>query len=580
MDSNCYSTTIGLIGNKLYAWGGGSGGQLGDNGLAVSANSIAGTSWSQIAANGYGPTFGIKTDGSLWTWGSGVGIFGYFGGQGLNSSTVISYSSPVQVGSSSWSQVATNGIAAAAIRSDGGLFTWGCNQDGGLGQNNLIHRSSPVQIGSSSWVAVSVGGGAQVSNNVTILGILTTGALFGWGYNGSGQVGDGSASNRSAPVQIGTSSWTQVSAGIQHTVAVKSNFNIYTWGNNGKGQLGDTTTVSKSSPVLINASFFANSPLATLGKATVIVAGVDSTSIIGGATTGARGLWTWGDNTYGLLGSNSVAHRSSPVQIGTSSWTAVAAASSYGAAIRSDGGLFTWGGNVVGQLGDGSATTVNRSSPVQVGTSSWTQISASDGNSNTGLVVAAISSTNSAAFITGTGVSGNLGIGTAVTVSSLTALGPYVVGIWARSSPIQIGSSSWTQVAVSNGNSFFAKRNDGTIFAWGLNTNGELGLNDLVHRSSPVQVGAGSWNTVGTNGVFGPLASTNAMYLWGSNTIGQLGDNTVVSRSSPVQVASSLYSSTLYPVVSPTVVGASALKVAAGAQFTAYVGSGSGLYTW
>jgi alpha-tubulin suppressor-like RCC1 family protein len=124
-------------------------------------------------------------------------------------------------------------------------------------------------------------------------------------------------------VQIGSSSWTAVSAGDYHTAAIKTDGILFTWGLGTYGRLGDGTTTTRSSPVQI------------------------------------------GDNALSSL---------SPIQIGSSSWTAVSAGASHTAAIRSGGTLFTWGNSSYGQLGDGTTTT--RSSPVQIGSSSWTLISA------------------------------------------------------------------------------------------------------------------------------------------------------------------------------------------------------------
>jgi alpha-tubulin suppressor-like RCC1 family protein len=84
------------------------------------------------------------------------------------------------------------------------------------------------------------------------------------------------------------------------------------------------------------------------------------------------------------LGDGTTINKSSPVQIGSSSWTSVTAGESHSAAIRTDGALFTWGGNTSGQLGDG--TTINKSSPVQIGSSSWTMVTAgAEGTQQAGL---------------------------------------------------------------------------------------------------------------------------------------------------------------------------------------------------
>ena len=171
--------------------------------------------------------------------------------------------------SSAASDVYKRQTHTAAIRSDGGLFTWGYQSFGRLGNGVQGYSgvSSPVQIGSSSWTAVSSGlnhGGA----------IRSGGTLFMWGRNQTGYIGDGTIfANRSSPVQIGggtftlstsspvqigASSWTAVSASGfngSHTAAIRSDGGLFAWGLNGIGQLGDGTIISRSSPVQIAVSY-------------------------------------------------------------------------------------------------------------------------------------------------------------------------------------------------------------------------------------------------------------------------------------------------------------------------------------
>ena len=132
----------------------------------------------------------------------------------------------------------------AAIRSDGALFTWGNNGYGQLGQNIAfnIYVSSPVQVGTSSWTAVA-GGYYHTA------AIRSDGALFTWGHNNYGQLGQNTTTNVSSPVQVGTSSWTAVVGGFYHTAAIRSDGALFTWGYNNNGQLGQNTITNLSSPV-------------------------------------------------------------------------------------------------------------------------------------------------------------------------------------------------------------------------------------------------------------------------------------------------------------------------------------------
>ena len=243
----------------------------------------------------------------------------------LGDGTTTNRSSPVQIGTSSWAAVSTgggsSGFFSAAIRSDGALFTWGLNAIGQLGDGTTVSKSSPVQVGSSSWTTVAAGGAHTAA-------IRSDGALFTWGINTNGQLGDGTTTARSSPVQIGTSSWTAVAAGTSHTLGISGNL-LYTWGLNFSGQLGQGTSgfTQRSSPSLVGSNVLPDSD------------------------------------------------RSSPVQVGTQSWSVVAAGFSHAGAIRANGGLYLWGSNFFGQLGQNNI--INTISPVQVGTRSFTLLSLS-----------------------------------------------------------------------------------------------------------------------------------------------------------------------------------------------------------
>ena len=562
--------------NLLYGWGVNASGQLGQVVNTVSKSSPVqissfsteaiqqtyltntgktGYSWTSISTGGNLTTSAaIRSDGRLFTWG-----YNLYGQLGQN--TIISTSSPVSVGTSSWTSVTVGNNSLYAIRSDNMLFAWGSNAEGQLGQNDLVHRSSPVQVGTSSWSMVT-------SNSITgvtsgyVLAVRSDKALFAWGLNASGQLGLNDVVSRSSPVQIGTSSWSMVSAGSSTVTAIRSDYSLWAWGAGTNGALGDNTVVSKSSPVQISASSVTDSWI-------FVSSGQQFNFAIkwsGGAGLPWGALWAWGFNTTGNLGLNDILNRSSPVQVGTDVfWTkAVAGLASFG--LDATNRLFSWGDGRNGQLGS-NTTNIHRSSPVQIGTNSWTAISS--GNTT----AMALSGPNNQLYTWGDNVNGAIGTGDTTsksspvfirsTIDSWNAIGAAGYGtsigirsdntLWAwglnatgqigdntvisKSAPVQIGASSWSQV--SAGSSFSAALTaDNRLFMWGANGNGQLGLGDILHRSSPVQVGT-SWNIVKT-GSFSSMAinSVGLLFAWGNGTNGELGNRTVVSRSSPIQVNS------------------------------------------
>ena len=312
-------------------------------------------------AAGDAHTVEIKSDGTLWAWGSNAD------GQ-LGDGTTTAKNSPVQTGSDKWVSVAAGSFHTVAIKSDGTLWAWGANADGQLGDGTGIIRTSPVQISTDNiWVSVVAGSSHTVA-------LKSDGTLWAWGWNGYGQLGDGTEMDKFSPVQIGADGkWEHIAAGYAHTVAIKSDGTLWAWGYNYAAQLGDGTTMNKSSPEQIG----------TDNTWVSVAAGTYHTVAVKADGT----LWAWGYNGYGELGDGGTTnHSSSPEKIGTdSTWASVAAGSDHTLALKSDGTLWAWGDNRDGQLGSDDGTTTQRTSPKQLGTdSTWASVAA--GGSHTAAV--------------------------------------------------------------------------------------------------------------------------------------------------------------------------------------------------
>ena len=549
------------LNGTLWAWGSNtstSAGNLGlGNAVATSSPSQVGTlsDWSQIASGGANTgSFAVKTDGTLWSWGTQP-----YGALGQGDTTARS--SPVQVGSlTTWSQVSANWRNAMAVKTDGTLWSLGGqNTDGELGHGDTTNRSSPVQVGSlTDWSRVSVGYNFVAS-------VKTDGTMWTWGKNLSGALGLGDTTSRSSPVKVGSlTDWSTVMAGTWFVIAQKTDGTLWSWGQGSGGTHGLGDTANRSSPVQIGSLTTWGSVNFTAGNTGIAVphvikndktlwgwgneykgtlgdnAEVDRSSPtqIGGATdwfategsdnaaVGIRkinnnagyALWTWGRNNYGQLGQNNTTNTSSPIQLGTlNDWSHIAVGSPPNvAAIKTDGTLWTWGNNTYGQLGQND--TVHRSSPAQIGNlSDW---SSADGGNHFLLI-----KTDGTLWAMGrNNTAGGLGDGTAVS----------------RSSPVQIGSlTTWSKVRCI-GRASMALKTNGTLWTWGEGSNGLGGHGDTVVRSSPVQVGSlTDWASIGGGiDALHAVKTDGTLWCWGQNSKGQIGDGTVVKRSSPVQVGS------------------------------------------
>ncbi|OGA38117.1 MAG: hypothetical protein A3G26_01175, partial [Betaproteobacteria bacterium RIFCSPLOWO2_12_FULL_65_110] len=478
-----YFTVALKTDGTLWTWGQNDFGQLGDGttgclSCSRSTPTQIGSGYSAIAA-GWAHAVAIKTDGTLWTWGSNG--FGQLG-----TGTHSEASSPVQVGSGYSAAAAGNGHTVA-IKTDGTLWAWGRNFDGELGIATAdIVSLSPAQVG-SGFSAVTAGYDHTAA-------VKTDGTLWAWGSDSYGQLGQGTITARPRPVLIGTGYGAVAVGGEEsafglsqtHVVALKTDGTLWAWGNNSAGQLGDGTFTSRSDPVRIGSGYAA----VAAGNRFSLAIKTDGT------------LWAWGSNFYGELGISAAPDlRNSPVQVG-SGYSAVVAGGDYAGytvALKTDGTLWAWGENYWGQLGDG--TTTRRPTPVQIGSG---YSAAAAGNGHTLAL-----KTDGTLWAWGWNGSGQLGDGT--TTQHLT--------------PVQIGSG-YSAVAARHDQTF-AVKTDGTLWAWGANEYGQLGDGTtsclFCSNSTPKQIGAGYRAVAAGTRYTIALKTDGTLQSWGANTYGQLG---------------------------------------------------------
>jgi alpha-tubulin suppressor-like RCC1 family protein len=586
---------------RLFAWGNGSSGQLG-NGSTIPASSpiaIGTSSWIFIAA-GLSTSAAIRSDNTIWTWGFN-GNSGYLLGEGGFGNH---RSSPVQVGAGGlgagaggvWSWVSVGASNMHAIKSDNSLWVWGI---GGIqtGLNSVASWSSPVSVSgglsnpSVSYIAVA----STTSNAVAIMRSsgYTNNMLVIWGNspaNGALANNSTSISNpiargvkttatvRSSPVGVnimsGRSSLNSISAGdgcIFATTSISPSFPMFHLGNTNNGLANvntnkDATAFFRGYPTPVNAwdALWVKTPIEYDSTTSWIAIGSQYGTTVVHAIRSNGSLWSWGGNMFGQAGLGNSTAISVPTQVGTSSWSAVSTGVSHALAIRLDGGLFAWGNGSLGQLGQGNTTST--SSPVQIGTSSWITLG------TLGLSTSGAIRSDGGLFMWGNNTFNSVG------------LIPQGSPASHRSSPIQIGTSSWTQVSIGSSNAF-AVRSDGQLFAWGSGTATGGWNSTITSYSSPVAIASGLTVTKigvnapsGSNGTAALATNLGSLYTWGDFSNGLMADSqTATAKSSPVQVGGSEGRRS-----SPVQIGALAWSnVYAGNEISAgKIVSTGALYTW
>lgn len=501
------------------------------------------TSAIRIGA-GLSHSLAVKTDGTVLAWGrndqSQIGD---------NTRTERRVPARVQ-GLTGASALAGGYLHSVALKTGGTVWTWGSNQYGQLGDGTSQTRKTPVQVnGLNGVIAIAAG-------SFHTLALRSDGTVWAWGNNQNGQLGDGSNVNRTTPVQVGgLTGAVSIAAGINHSMAVKADGTVWSWGGNESGQLGDGTITQSAVPVQASG----------LTGVIAVAAGGNNFQPPSSYSLAVRSdgtVWAWGDNRAGQLGDGSAnSGRRIPAQIvGLNSVAAISAGQSHAIALRSNGTVWGWGYNSNGQLGSGN-TTFNTSTPVQV---LWlTGITAIAAGGDYSLALAA----NGHVWAWGNGFNGQLGSGFAAGSRPF----PYEVSQQVPD-PAPIGTVT-TPVFNPDGGTYATARNvtitsatagasissimagmrhtivlmaDGTVWAWGSNSNGQLGfsvgsgpLPEYTISPLPVQINglAGTTAIAAGNAHNVALKNNGTVWTWGFNAFGQLGQGNTTDSSTPTQVA-------------------------------------------
>ncbi len=495
---SCAVTSSGGV----KCWGFNGDGQLGDGTttqrlLPVDVSGL--TSGVATVAAGVNHSCALTTAGGVKCWGDNQ--YGQLG-----DGTTTDRTTPVDVSglSSGVASITVGDAHTCAVTTAGGVKCWGYNGDGQLGDGTTVNKSSPTDVsGLASGISNASAGGEHTC------ALTASGGLKCWGHNNFAQLGDGTITDRTTPADVSglTTGASAVTAGKYHTCALTAAGGVKCWGDNQSGQLGDGTTTYRPTPVNVSGL---TSGISSVGAGDLHTC----------ALTTAGNVKCWGDNQHGQIGTRAQADGTAPVGVSglTSGVTSVAAGFSYSCSSDTDGGMKCWGKNVFGQIGDG--TTNNRAAPAPVSGLAYGVTAIAAGGERTCAIVYP-----SGLKCWGNNYYGQVGDGTTTS----------------KSSPANVSglSSGVSKVATGNLHTC-ALTTAGGVKCWGDNSFGQLGDGTTTRRTTPVDVsGLTSGVTAIAAGNFQTCALTAAggVKCWGWNNYGQVGDGTTTERHTPVDVS-------------------------------------------
>ncbi|MCB0419810.1 MAG: hypothetical protein KDD61_02380 [Bdellovibrionales bacterium] len=438
----------------------------------------------------------------------------------------------------------------------GGVKCWGYNNQGSVGNGTTTNQSIPQDvIGlTSGFVKVSAGQDGSCAVN-------SGGAVFCWGSNGNGQLGDGTTTQQNSPVSVSglSGSVVQAERGYLHSCALLTSGAVECWGGGLYGQMGDGSTTDNMIPAMVTGL--------SSGVSQIAVGQHSTCALVGGQ------VQCWGSGLYGQLGYGGTTTQSVPVTVtGISTATQIARGSTFGCALLADGTVQCWGTNSSGQLGDG--TTSEQLTPVAVlGLSNVTQVIAglnstcaiiNDGSvkcwgsnysqeidsSSGGTITTPISVPDFLGvtkLAIGSGVICGVKSDSTMICRGSNSYGSLGLGYFSNSSPVATDASGVSSGITTMSASYESMDSghtcavqNGAAICWGENYAGELGNGTTVRSSVPVFVsGLGSGvSKVSVGGTHScALLDTGAVMCWGSNNNGQLGNNSTTNSSIPVAVS-------------------------------------------
>ena len=339
-----------------------------------------------------------------------------------------------------------------ALTTSGAVKCWGANWSGQLGDGTITHRQTPTNVRGLASGISAISAGYRHTCALT-----TGGGVKCWGMNAEGQLGDGTNTERHAPVNVSglTSGIAAISAGYKHTCALTTEGGVKCWGGNWSGQLGDTTTIDQNIPTDVSGL--------TSGVVAISAGGYHTCAL----TTGG-GIKCWGENVYGQLGDGTTSNQTVPTDVKglTSGIVSISAGGNHTCAVTTGGTAKCWGFNRKGQLGNGQNANSSRQVNVLGLTRGVSTIESGDWHT-------CALTTNNGVKCWGWNISGQLGDGTH------TDHNTYVNVTGMSSGVASISSGHRHTCALTSG---------GGVKCWGYNFYGQLGDGTTITNTTPVNV--------------------------------------------------------------------------------------------
>ncbi|BDR54015.1 hypothetical protein KIMH_01260 [Bombiscardovia apis] len=392
----------------------------------------------------------------------------------------------------------------------------------------------------------------QISANLHNLALGKDGYIYAWGWNGHGQLGDGSSTNRSLPVRVQTPEgvhFTQISAGSLHSLALGDDHNIYAWGSNYSGQLGTAANAGTQTPNPIPVKVTGGSLPADA------ITSISADNNYSMALDNQGHVHTWGDNKYGPLGNatNSGTNNPNPTptqitsgSLASATITSISAGDEHALALDNQGRVHAWGSNTRGELGNTTNNGLHVPNPTPTPVTTGSLASATITSISAGGYFSTALDNQGHIHAWGYNAMGVLGNGSTDSTSANPTPSTITASSLNGSFITKISTSTYHVVALDN---------QGRVYAWGSNNNNQIGINNSNGNilSSPTLITTGSLadsgisiTDIGAGAIHSvALDSQGVAYAWGSNVYSQLGDGNTGSlgsgRYTPQEVSGTKY---------------------------------------